>query len=473
MPDSDNGPGKKIIGILGGMGPYATIFFMKKILDKTPATNDREHIHMVVDNNPHIPSRSRAILYPENSPLEGMVDSCHRLERYPVDIIVLPCNSACYWIKEIQRRVKVPVINIIEIATEDLFSHRHYHRVTALGGMVTYRKDTYKQSIEKFGAEYIKIDPEDQNTVVEFIEAVKLAGSENQLKKPFSDFISTLQKKYRIDAAILACTEFTVFSNSVFTLPVTDSSTALAQFVIDYTQKNMPLTLDTEKIRQFWDKRARMIENHEIGILQSTLLTKSEDDARKKDRTEKKILLEILKPILNKDGIMLELGCGTGRWSRVFSRHVKKIEAYDQCHQYITIAKRITRESDIDNITYSCKCVEKIPHKKKYDYVVSIALLHYLNEEQFKSVIRLIKTTVKNDGYAIFRESFGVEKRFELHGYHSDVLDTEYYAVYRTSDELSLSLGRDFQKITEKITLPETTDKPETFQKLIIFKKIA
>lgn len=462
---------KKIIGILGGMGPYATVYFMKNILDLTFATKDWEHIHMVVDNNPHIPSRSRAILYNETSPLEGMVDSCRRLEKYPVDIIVIPCNSACYWIKEIQRNVKTPIINIINVATEDLFSKRYYSRVTALGGMVTYDKDTYKESIKKFGAEYIKLDSDDQDIVVELIEAVKLEGSGNHLKERFCSLIYELKKKYQIEAVILACTEFTVFSKDDLKIPTTDSSTALAQFIVDYAKNNKPITLDIEKIKQFWDERASMFEKNEAGILQSTMLTKSEGDAIKKDEIEKDILLEILKPILDKNGVMLELGCGMGRWSRVLSPLVSKIDAYDQCDKYISIAKRITKETEIQNINYICKSVEDIPKRKKYDYAISIALLHYLNEDQFRSIMQLIKYLIKEEGFAIFRESLGVEKRFELHGFHSDILDTDYYAVYRTTEDLSLGLGDGFKLIIEKITLPATTDKPETLQKVMIFKK--
>jgi hypothetical protein len=83
----------KRIGILGGMGPYATVIFMKNILDMTDAEKDWEHIHTIVDNNTKIPSRSRAILFNETSPLDGMLESCKKLESYTVDTIVIPCNS--------------------------------------------------------------------------------------------------------------------------------------------------------------------------------------------------------------------------------------------------------------------------------------------------------------------------------------------------------------------------------------------
>ena len=137
----------KVVGILGGMGPYATVLFMKNLLDLTSAGKDWVHIHTVVDNNPHIPSRSRAVLYNEASPLDAMVDSCRRLQKYPVDAIVIPSNNACFWMSELQRRVKTPIVDTIDVAAEALLNDRSLERVTALGGMVTYLKDLYKSSV--------------------------------------------------------------------------------------------------------------------------------------------------------------------------------------------------------------------------------------------------------------------------------------------------------------------------------------
>jgi len=61
------------IGVLGGMGPYATLHFLKRILDLTPVTKDRDHFRIITDNNVKIPSRTRAVKYGEKSPVDDMV----------------------------------------------------------------------------------------------------------------------------------------------------------------------------------------------------------------------------------------------------------------------------------------------------------------------------------------------------------------------------------------------------------------
>ncbi len=465
-------PGKTI-GILGGMGPYATLMFMKNILDLTDAEKDWDHIRTVTDSNTYIPSRSRAILYNETSPLEGMLDSCKRLQRYPVDIIVIPCNSACFWVEELRKDVKTPVINIVNTATETLMTAHNAKRIAVLGGMVTYLKDLYRNSIERLGGEYVKHDEEFQHEVVEIIEAVKLQKGMRSLKARMRRIVAALQRKSDTDGVILACTEFTGFKDVDYPVPVVDSSSALARFVVDYAKHNKPLYLDTGQLKSFWRQRADVLKKSRVGILQSTMLTSSESEAKAKDRKEKKLVMDKLKPLLKKNGEMLELGCGTGRWSRAFAPFVKSIDAFDYSSDFIEIARKASARARIGNVHYHQAAIEKIQLDKQYDFSVSIALLHYLNDKQYRRALRLMKTGLVKGGLAVFRESFGYKKRFELHGFHSDVLQTGYHAVYRTSDEIAQHMGRKFKLIHHSLTLPPAEKKPETCQKILIFKKIA
>ena len=159
----------KTLGILGGMGPYATTMFMNNIMDLTPAKKDWEHVRMIVDNNPHIPSRSRALLYQETSPVSAMIESCEKLQTYPVDFIAIPCNSACFWIDEVRKKVKVPVLNILEIASKALIrKNDQIKNVLVLGGAVTAQKRIYHRHLEPFGATQIILPEDDEQKVIQF-----------------------------------------------------------------------------------------------------------------------------------------------------------------------------------------------------------------------------------------------------------------------------------------------------------------
>jgi len=85
---------EKTIGILGGMGPYATVELFSKILKFTPARKDQEHLRIIIDNNLKIPDRTEAILGNGKSLLPEMIATAKNLEKAKVDFILIPCNTA-------------------------------------------------------------------------------------------------------------------------------------------------------------------------------------------------------------------------------------------------------------------------------------------------------------------------------------------------------------------------------------------
>ena len=105
----------KTIGILGGMGPQATLFFYQKILNLTPAEKDQDHIPTLIYSNSQIPNRTEAIL---NDQLEmtrkSLVDSARVLEDGGASFIVIPCNTAHHWIEDIKQAVSISVVDMIE-----------------------------------------------------------------------------------------------------------------------------------------------------------------------------------------------------------------------------------------------------------------------------------------------------------------------------------------------------------------------
>jgi aspartate racemase len=468
MKDS---PNKKIIGILGGMGPYATLMFLKNMLDLTEAEKDWDHVRTVTDSNINIPSRSRAILFDEASPLEGMSDSCLKLVNYPVDAIYIPCNSASFWVDRIQRVVKIPIINIVNVATDAIVNNYKADKITSLGGMVPYQTDLYGNSAKLFGASHIKVSQALQKRVIEIIEAVKKSGNTLELRESFSTILHDAIKETSANGVILACTEFSEFCDIEADVPVVDSSQALAQHAVNFAEGNQQIELNIDKIKSFWNSRAQMQEDSKLGELQTTMLTSDEREAIKKWEIEKSSLLRVIEGYLSIEGSMMELGCGLGRWTRVLSSYVKNIEAYDYSDSFIENAKLICAKENINNVRFVCSNVADIKPNRRYDYIVSIALLHYLDELQFKKCVEVIKSNLIRGGIAILRESFGYSKRFEMHGYYSEVLAEEYHAVYRTTEEIIESFGEGFSVIENEMTLAPTDKKSETCQKILVLRK--
>ncbi|QPK63429.1 aspartate/glutamate racemase family protein [Methylomonas sp. LL1] len=225
----------KTIGILGGMGPYATISFYQKILDLSGATKDWEHCRTVIDVNTHIPSRSRHYLYHEASPVPAMIQSCKCLENYPVDFIVIPCNSASHYIHEIQSSIETPIINIMEITVQKLLQHYPLAKnISVLGGAITYYAKTYKPYLENNGFNYLHHSEPLQRKAEEIIEKIKLNTLTSKIELDLNLLLSQLHKEQRFDVLIFGCTEFGCLHNIDSDISIIDSSLALAQYAINY-----------------------------------------------------------------------------------------------------------------------------------------------------------------------------------------------------------------------------------------------
>lgn len=107
------------LGVLGGMGPLATIDFMRKVLDATPATRDQDHLPMIVCSLPQIPDRTAAFRGTGESPLDALVDCGRRLASAGADLIVMPCNTAHLWFDAVQAQLQRPMLHLVDAALHE------------------------------------------------------------------------------------------------------------------------------------------------------------------------------------------------------------------------------------------------------------------------------------------------------------------------------------------------------------------
>ena len=96
----------KAFGILGGMGPEASLYFCKLLNKMTQVTGDQDHIPYILYNKPEIPDRTRGILGKGPSPLDSMLQGMKVLEQTKCSFIVMPCNAAHFFAKELQKSNK-------------------------------------------------------------------------------------------------------------------------------------------------------------------------------------------------------------------------------------------------------------------------------------------------------------------------------------------------------------------------------
>ena len=221
-----------IIGILGGMGPYAALEFCKQILDATPAKKDWEHIHTIIDNNSKIPSRTRHILYGEEDPTPYIIKSINKLAKSGAKRVFLPCNSVHYFYDKVMPHIDIPWVNLIEVVA-DAIKKSTAKRTIVLGAYTTVTKKTYDSYLDGL----IYLDEKGNQLVFEIIEAVKINNI--SLAEEKTQELLHYFKKYTFDSVILACTELTLIDALVNSKNFAsfDSNNLYVQYLVKSTLK--------------------------------------------------------------------------------------------------------------------------------------------------------------------------------------------------------------------------------------------
>lgn len=193
------------IGIIGGMGPLATKDLFEKIILNTEASCDQEHIQVFIDNNINIPDRTRAILQQGEDPLPEMLKSGKRLEALGSDVIIMPCNTAHYFFHELSVQLKVPVLNMLEVAAKRAYESG-YRKVGILATDGTIRSGVYAKAMEKYGIEVVVPGEAGQKAVMDIIYKGIKAGKTQMDTAPLLAAIEELRAK-GAETLVLGCTE--------------------------------------------------------------------------------------------------------------------------------------------------------------------------------------------------------------------------------------------------------------------------
>jgi len=224
---------EKIIGILGGMGPEATIDLFYKIIKFTPAEKDQDHLRIIIDNNPKIPDRTAAILGKGEDPLPALRETAKNLEKAGADFIIIPCNTAHYFLPLIQESVKIPILNMIEEAAKETQQRiPQIQKVGLLASVGTYKTEIYHQQFKKFNIEVISPEEKDKEEVMKAIYAVKAGNLSEGIKKNILKIVQKLVNK-GAEAIITGCTEIPlIIKEGDILVPIIDPTQVLAKVVV-------------------------------------------------------------------------------------------------------------------------------------------------------------------------------------------------------------------------------------------------
>lgn len=233
---------EKIVGILGGMGPEATIDLMSRIMRLTPAADDIDHIRCIVDNNPKVPSRIKAIIEGTGeSPVACMADMAKNLEACGADFLVIPCNTAHYYHRDVQAAVGVPVLNLIKLTIDTvLAAFPEVKKIGLLASPAVRITGLYENVLGPMGLEVIYPKRADEERLFSVIRDVKAGAVGNKTREILREIVDGV----RMDGAelgIIACTELSVVNDICFSLPIFDAADVLANEIVAIVKKGKKL----------------------------------------------------------------------------------------------------------------------------------------------------------------------------------------------------------------------------------------
>lgn len=198
----------KTLGVIGGVGPLSTAYFMEVLINKTDAQTDQEHINMIVLNHTEIPDRTAYILgKSKNSPIEMMVEDAKKLQSYGADVIVTPCNTAHYFYDEFKNAVTVPFINMID-ETALYLKECNIKKVGILATNGTISTKLFQKALEKQNISAFCPCEKNQQYVMDIIYDNVKASKPIDLEK-FRHIINEL-KLLGCEKVILGCTELSI-----------------------------------------------------------------------------------------------------------------------------------------------------------------------------------------------------------------------------------------------------------------------
>lgn len=223
---------RRLIGILGGMGPLATVDFMQKVIEATPAESDQDHLPLIVYSVPQIPDRVGAAIAGTDEPLPAMLTGIRTLEQAGVEAIAIACNTAHAWYDQLAASTRVRVIHMAQAVIDAASQHRRPVAVMATVG--TLQAGIYQRYFEKAGWQALVPQEPDQDMINDAIAAVKRREIE-RARASFDAAAASLLAS-GADRLLLACTELPVAAKgSIHEARCLDATACLAQACVAFS----------------------------------------------------------------------------------------------------------------------------------------------------------------------------------------------------------------------------------------------
>ncbi len=218
----------RTVGVIGGMGPAATVQFLARLRALTPASRDQDHLHLLVDCNPQVPDRNAAVRGEGPSPGPTLAAMARRLETAGAQLLVMPCNAAHAFAEAITAATDLAFINLIETACEEAM-RQSPRRVGILAADGALGAGLYQDAFSRRGVTPVLLEAPDQARFMELLYDIKAGRLGEDSRARMRDFAGRLIGA-GADVLLAGCTEVPlVLDPADVAAPLVDSLEALAR----------------------------------------------------------------------------------------------------------------------------------------------------------------------------------------------------------------------------------------------------
>ncbi len=226
---------RRIVGVLGGMGPLATVDFMRKVIAATPAQRDQDHVPLVVYSVPQVPDRTTAIATGSDDPFPVLLAGMRALEQAGAELIVMPCNTAHAWFDRLAASTDLTLIHIAEAVRTSLDRQPDAgSRIALMATEGTLRTGIYQRALATRTRSVITPAPAVQEAIGNAIAAVKAGDLDRarSLAEPAAEALCV----EGAETLLLACTELPIaLAGTHFEATACDATHCLAEACVAFS----------------------------------------------------------------------------------------------------------------------------------------------------------------------------------------------------------------------------------------------
>jgi len=224
----------KPVGILGGMGPEATVLLMQKCIAAVPALDDADHIPLIVHQNPQVPSRIAALIDGDGpDPAPALQNMAQDLAAAGAQALAMPCNTAHHYAGAIRAATDLPFLDMLDLTAAAL-AQAGAHQIGILASPATRITGVFAPAFARHNLAPLFL--QDDTAALALIKTVKTTGPSIAALTELGRLAQVLIDQ-ECDHILVACTEFSLLTDGLpKTLPWTDSLDCLTRGIVDFAR---------------------------------------------------------------------------------------------------------------------------------------------------------------------------------------------------------------------------------------------